>query len=61
MDKVARREQKQQCTLLKKLSLLLMALSEGKRENPVLQVINAGFVTSLGSEVHLQNHRGMLQ
>lgn len=34
--------------------------SEGKRENPVMQVINPGFLTSPNSKVHLQNHRGML-
>lgn len=33
---------------MKKLSLLLMALSEGKKQNPVLQVINAYFVISPG-------------
>jgi len=49
MGKVALKEQKQQSALLKKLSLLLMVLSEGKRENPALQGISAGFVTSPGS------------
>lgn len=40
-----------QSALLKKLSLLLMVLSEGKRENPALQGISAGFVTSWGSRL----------